>query len=683
MMEHEVTYSSEQKAIIDLASPPNAKETYPIVRVTAAAGTGKTTTLMGYSDRLIELQHNRITYVTFSKSAVVDASKRLNPIISCKTIHGIALGLLDLEEVKPEDDSKLDDYILDMYEEKILGMLSTVAMYVRNDKKNPMPTYMRLVAFYIRKTLTRFLQSADSIEKGLDPHNKYNTYYPAAQWHGKQAIKGLPKFAGSFYIKMATQLYEDINSGKLRKIPFDFIIKKAQLDMLQIPCDVLLVDESQDCTACQIDWLSGQKMFGRQIVFVGDTCQTIYGFRGAKSTFLMGLHDCVDRSLTHSYRFGKEIASIANTILFVKENSPQTIGKRIKTWIPYRVIGKKTGVGIICSDRSKFPHDEQVTIVGRTNLSLLKKALELLLQDPAIKVAILGKGSSGMNKWNKTLKEMKDLFELFTGKIKSLDHWPMFQHDGIATWDTFLEVVRARELGTYVLHIGLINTYEEGTLKVLDNFKKSILDKKYSLDEANYLLTTVHAAKGLEWDNVEILDDFMELAKYEKSISSNTVACIFDLKDWGDDLNLWYVAVTRSRKFLHLPEKFSKLVGSFKYVLSNHANMDEDMLGDLREYLGKEKGFPESLLDFEILHRTLICKWKKEIGDQLHSLVDLGDIDMIYEVKSSESHTSEKTLDSISLHNDSHIYDASVAIMSQNTIESSASQNSQKRKYVF
>ena len=74
---------------------------------------------------------------------------------------------------------------------------------------------------------------------------------------------------------------------------------------------------------------------------VGDAAQTIYGFRGAKSTFMKDLDKnpyinkrIIDRTLSTSYRFGKQVEGVANTILFAKANSPQK-----ELFIPYRIRG--------------------------------------------------------------------------------------------------------------------------------------------------------------------------------------------------------------------------------------------------------------------------------------------------------------------------------------------------------
>mmetsp|Transcript_2694 Transcript_2694/g.3442 ORF Transcript_2694/g.3442 Transcript_2694/m.3442 type:complete len:205 (+) Transcript_2694:309-923(+) len=87
--------------------------------------------------------------------------------------------------------------------------------------------------------------------------------------------------------------------------------------------------------------------------------------------------------------------------------------------------------------------------------------------------------------------------------------------------------------------------------------------------------TTCHSAKGLEWDNVEVCDDFIDLTT--KSYTQNaplrngpeflsTEVCKkpragwqMNLQSYGDDINLLYVACTRAKKTLVVPQTIKNL----------------------------------------------------------------------------------------------------------------------------
>ena len=71
------------------------------------------------------------------------------------------------------------------------------------------------------------------------------------------------------------------------------------------------------------------------------------------------------------------------------------------------------------------------------------------------------------------------------------------------------------------------------------------------------LLSTVHASKGREWDNVQVLNDLAVLAC---RVQNNTVAWRGAAGASGDEYAAWYVALTRARKVLSVPQQFTQLL---------------------------------------------------------------------------------------------------------------------------
>jgi len=168
-------------------------------------------------------------------------------------------------------------------------------------------------------------------------------YYPAVLFHQKDGAQlGFapatykPKIG--FYAQQVVLLWKQVREDNISC--YDFEMKLAQLLQLRIPGTLLLVDESQDMDACQIDWVAAQQVrYGTHVYMVGDPAQAIYEFRGAKPRYLMNLeHVRYDCPLTESWRFGWKLSHVANIMLFAKEYSPQTTAKSgcWKNWIPYR-----------------------------------------------------------------------------------------------------------------------------------------------------------------------------------------------------------------------------------------------------------------------------------------------------------------------------------------------------------
>ena len=77
----------QQRDIVQLAKAPDKipfttslydQKFGEIIRVTAAAGTGKTTTMEAVAERMLELGHPKVTYVTFTREQKKDAEEDLD-----------------------------------------------------------------------------------------------------------------------------------------------------------------------------------------------------------------------------------------------------------------------------------------------------------------------------------------------------------------------------------------------------------------------------------------------------------------------------------------------------------------------------------------------------------------------------------------------------------------------------
>jgi len=410
---------------------------------------------------------------------------------------------------------------------------------------------------------------------------------------------------------------------------FDIDMKKAQLKRLLIPCSILLVDECQDLDECQVDWLHSQSKHGTHIYFVGDAAQAIYSFRGAKSSHVMKIQECIDLKLTRSWRFGPEISKIANIALFAKENSPQTSLSGY-LWKPYRVQGARdedystvTTESLISSWRKHTP----LTLIGYSNNGLMIKAMDMLglgaLKNPGRerhsdeegglsddddmtdveskelfmnldkfpKFHINGEGEmSGMGRWRTATHQIRSLYELWSSRdVVALPakHFPDFADEKL-TWNGFAETCQIKEITKYEMAAAIVNTYKQNTPEALEAFEEHIMKKKYSAEEADIILTTCHSAKGLEWDHVEICGDLLNLAniplkdtipmhvrhpsfltappgcfhsKLCESRGNKRKGWQFMLSNFKDtDINILYVAITRAKKTLSLPEGIKSLL---------------------------------------------------------------------------------------------------------------------------
>ena len=289
----------QQRDIVNLAKAPNkipftTKKFGEIIKVIAAAGSGKTTTMQEVAERMLEIGHPKVTYVTFTREQKKDAKARFrrtfqekeidHNLIDVRTLHGLAGHLLGVgyNSVCWMNEGELERETLRQFQQHIDKFLREGGV------KNAGYRVRRERAFWIAKTMVRFLQNS------LHENNEqaFDIYYPARRYYDgngkdKKLEKNTTEQAIDFYRKCAKQLWDKLKvnletgTSESGKSTHDVIQKQALLGKCTVKdCYAILVDESQDMTDCQIAWMRLQRgsdeKARRQVFFVGDMAQGIY-----------------------------------------------------------------------------------------------------------------------------------------------------------------------------------------------------------------------------------------------------------------------------------------------------------------------------------------------------------------------------------------------------------------------
>lgn len=82
-------------------------------------------------------------------------------------------------------------------------------------------------------------------------------------------------------------------------------------------------------------------------------------------------------------------------------------------------------------------------------------------------------------------------------------------------------------------------------IKLIKVIEKSSVKKQ---EQADLILSTGHKSKGLEWNNVEIIDDFLNIKQELEERVRITIA--------KEELNLLYVAITRAKNSLSISKDY-------------------------------------------------------------------------------------------------------------------------------
>jgi DNA helicase-2/ATP-dependent DNA helicase PcrA len=280
--------------------------------------------------------------------------------------------------------------------------------------------------------------------------------------------------------------------------------------------DVVFVDEAQDLNAAQIAMVMSAIKPGGRIIAVGDPAQSIYQFRGADSEAIPNFINKLKAKtlpLSVTYRCPKKVVKLAQEIvpdIQAHDNAPDGFVVEM----PVEDLQKSVKAGDF--------------VLSRTNAPLVKHCMALL--KAGVPANIQGR-DVGANL----------LYFIKKSKAKTINDFIAY----VVEWKE-QEIRRLlsekRDTTVCIDKAECLLNLCEGTLTIKD--LKETIEKLFNDvdDAAKVMFSTTHKAKGLERDRVFILT-----STYRKSGMG------------GEEDNLWYVAVTRSKSELYLVKKLAKI----------------------------------------------------------------------------------------------------------------------------
>ena len=457
--------------------------------INACPGSGKTRTIL----ELLKLTpvYKKSIYLCYNKSIAEDLKKQAPKNIDISTVHSKGLSIL-YKTIKGK--IKITDSKNYHFTRIVLG---DKQFKNKKDQARYFFTICELINFYRLNMISNkrdFIELAelnnfcilngeiDDSLKVIDSIDKYNL-----------------KDNSEFMIDFTDMLY------------LPLVLKNA----IYPQYDVLFIDEVQDITPlqkCLVDKFIKSK--GR-FVAVGDKKQLIYQFIGANLNSFQKFEqsqNTVVLPLSVSYRCPKAVVNEANKIF----NEMEAFEENIKGEVRDGDINEiKIGDTVLC----------------RNNMPLVEVFLYLLSKE--IKTVIYGKdfGINLLNLLNKAysknVSKVKENFE----KILS-DMYSSLKVKGIKSPTYHLKYVSLNEKIT-ILKI-LIDRFDS-VEKV-----ESVIDDMFSDDtKESVLLSTIHKAKGREWDTVFFLNENLIPSKY--AMTKDEIYAESCLR---------YVCITRAKKKL-------------------------------------------------------------------------------------------------------------------------------------
>ncbi|XP_055970528.1 F-box DNA helicase 1 isoform X1 [Sorex fumeus] len=486
-------------------------EPLQVVKIMAFAGTGKTSTLVKYAEKWSE---SRFLYVTFNKSIAKQAERVFPANVICKTFHSMAYG-----HVGRKYQSK-----------KKLNLFKLTPFMVNSVLAEGKGGFIR--AKLVCKTLENFFASADE-ELTIDhvPIWCKNSQGQRVMVEPSEKLNGVLE---------ASRLWDNMRKlGECKEEAYqmthDGYLKLWQLSKpLLASYDAIFVDEAQDCTPAIMNIVLSQPC-GK--IFVGDPHQQIYTFRGAVNALFTVPHTHVFY-LTQSFRFGVEIAYVGATIL--------DVCKRVR---------KKTLVGGNHPSGIRGDAQGQVALLSRTNANVFDEAVRVTEGEVPARIHLIGGIKSfGLDRiidiWILLQPEEERRKQNLVIKDRFIRRW--LHKEGFGGLKRYVTAAEDKELEA---KIAVVEKYNVRVPELVARIEKCHIEDR---DFAEYILGTVHKAKGLEFDTVHVLDDFVKVPCARHNLAQLPHFRVESFSE--DEWNLLYVAVTRAKKRLIMTKSLENIL---------------------------------------------------------------------------------------------------------------------------
>lgn len=465
-----MNFSAEQTAIFD-----HFREGKGNLVVEALAGTGKTTTI---KEAFGHAPENRILYVVFNKKNQVEAeSKITDHRVEVKTLHSLGFSIIKKvwSSAKPDGAVEYDRCI------KAIG---------RDDRA--MAAILGKVVSFAKNTLLKATQ--ESIASMICAMDSLDINEDEVGYYAQAAFKVL-------------ELSKAKDAGN--RISFDDMVwLPVEMDWCKPSYQLVCVDEAQDMNLPQLTMARGVCK-GRMVV-VGDSRQAIYGFRGAVQNGMGMMKIALSAkvlTLTTTYRCPKLVVELAAKL------------------VPGYKAAEMNADGIVSAVGSADNARPGDVILSRLNAPLMPAALSFLRRNiPArIEGRDIGKQLIGMVKSFKALT-IADL-------LAKISAWQSKQIERLT--DVRNAEKRIEQIADIAETLRVLCDDVDSVPKVEQKIN-SLFDDTGEQSKPAVILSSVHKAKGLEWDRVFLL------------------CSTFKPQKGGEEANIYYVALTRSKRELYL-----------------------------------------------------------------------------------------------------------------------------------
>lgn len=470
--------------------------------IEAVAGAGKTTTLM----MALERAKGTVAFTAFNKAIADEIQEKtkgfnLGSRVKVATIHSFGLSAIR----KIHRNIKVEGGKVRMIVDKLIEQGVIKEKFYKS---------------FIIEAVSKAKQCGMGI---ICPMNDPEEWGGMVGHHSLDV--SLPNYAKlSKAIEYAQEVLRVSNLNVAKVIDFDDMVYIPVLNDLNVDrYDWVFLDEAQDANVVRRKLVGKMLKPGGRLVAVGDSHQAIYGFTGADHESMENIckeFNCVRLPLTVSYRCPQDVVKTANQWVSHIQAAPDAPSGTVDNAFLDAIIHKGE-----LSDKD--------AVLCRKTKPLVELAFQLIRRGIPCRVEGRGIGEGLVTlarKW-----KVHNVQELGL----KLNQWRAREIEKAVVKDDYSRCGYVEDQCDTLMVI-MDDCEPTDSIPVLIDKIRSFFGDTEKGKQDLLTLSTIHRAKGKEWDRVFVLDmDQHSPSKWAR-------------KEWelAQEVNLCYVQVTRAKKHL-------------------------------------------------------------------------------------------------------------------------------------
>lgn len=462
-----------------------------MIKIFGVPGAGKTTEVINIASLL---PSKKFLYLSFGRENTKSARAKMPSNVTSTSFHSLAKRALNIDSARIVSDISLSGYCQSL---RMIGM----------DIKSPyiLESFATLNTLFCMSDLTT--QQAKNIFQN-------------------ESFSSLSIKDQSFVLRSFNAWWSECwKPGATLPITHDMYFKHYSLTCSQLPFDCLVIDETQDLNNAMFYMSTRLHSLSPRMKTIrfGDPCQQLFGFRGSSEQFAI---QGFDFKLENTHRFGHQLARLVNDFMGAQSLAHYT---QIKSLGPHTDVLNHEPIQKIIED---VKQGKRTTFIAKYNISLWY--MLKIFSQKGIKCSILG----GID--NNEFSYLRELHKIhLSGQKASGSRLRGFTY---ARYKNKAHIDRDNAAVLACKFVENIGESGEDAFKII---QRHLVDPA----QADVLLTTVHQAKGLEFEHLRMMDDFFNPIQNGKFVGIPK-----------GDAYLIYTAMTRAKKSIALPKSWGVIV---------------------------------------------------------------------------------------------------------------------------